>query len=201
MAVGRFRRHRKGAKRLDLSDIRHVLRDRRQWAGLGLVIDPDGDGHFEIVTEGGGIAEILVEVELVPERTPLTCRLAGSAGGNRGLWQVPDEGDEVIVIIPDGDIAFMPSIVGVLSSGRIPDGVNQTTTVIVDGEVQVHDGSGGVEPVVRKSEYDSLKTALDTHVHPAGALLDSTASPVTGITASVTVPFPGASGTAVLKAK
>lgn len=175
-------RRRVGAKKLDLSDLRHVLRDRRAWAGMGLVIEPeDGEPHFEIVVEDGNIVDILIEVEIVPERIHVTARLSGSGGQNTGLWQIPQIGDEVAVLIPDGEVDFCPIIVGVLSGGQIPNGggqgPDQTTTVIVNSKVLVHDGAGGAAPLPTKAEFDA-------HTHPTGVGPSGVPSnaPITGTT-------------------
>ena len=159
-------RRRTGAKKMDLSALRELMKDRRIWMGMGLVIDPeDGEPHFEIVLEDGVIVDILIEVEIVPERIHVTCRLSGTGGQNTGLWQIPKVDDEVAVLIPDGEVDFCPIVWGVLSGGQVPNGGGQgpteTATIIVNGEVFVHDGVGGAAPLPTKAEFDA-------HMHPTG---------------------------------
>lgn len=153
------------AKKLDLTDIRHVLRDRKQWAVLGVVVVPEGgDSHFQLVEEDGDLVDILVEVETVPDGNDITARLGGGAQG-RGVYTIPSVGDEVVVVYPSGQIAFMPTIVALLSTNAIPnpsgEGPAENRTVIVNGEVLIHDGSGGAESLVKKTEFD-------LHKHPTG---------------------------------
>lgn len=178
-------------KRLDLTDIRHALADGRQWAAIGVVVQPeDGAPHWEIVADNG---DVIVEVELQPEQVPVTARLAA------GMWIVPDVGDEVAVILPAGELDFMPIITCVLAHA-VPttQGPQPGRVVIVSGEVFVHDGTGGAVPLALKSDVDALATHVDGHSHS-----------VAGVTAgAATVPStpplaasPIAAGTDVLRAK
>lgn len=63
-------------------------------------------------------------------------------------------------------------------------------TLKADGRIYLGDGN---DPLVRKSDLDSVKSQFDTHAHSAGGLTDpSSGSPVTGVsggpTASLNVP-------------
>jgi hypothetical protein len=193
------RRGNRATKRLDLSDLRALLRDRRVWCAIGKVIDPDGNGqHFELVTNAGGaLVDITVEVELQPSLQDVTCRMSGFAGtAGAGIWTVPAVGDEVIVAIPEGEIAFQPTIIGVLSTRNIPNGGGQgpaaARTIIVNGEVLVHDGSGGAVALALKSDVDNLADYItNTLTLPVSG---ATAGPIAGS------PAPSATGTTVLKA-
>lgn len=154
-----------GAKKLDMTGIRAALQDRRQWCTVGVVTKQKTESsHYQLVEKGGSLVDILVDVELMPEGIDVTCRLAGGAGA-QGLWMIPAEGDEVIVMIPAGDISFMPVIVGMLSTYEIADDASQgpelNRTVIVNGAVYIHDGSGGAEELVKKSAYEA-------HIHSTG---------------------------------
>lgn len=126
-------RRRKASKRLDLSDMKHALRDGRIWCALGVVTKPEGsDSHFEVVTEFGQPVEVLVEVVTMPGGLELSCRLGSFAGGpGMGLWRVPAEGDEVAVMVPDGEIEFQPTIVAVLSTGEVPERLGEGRTILV----------------------------------------------------------------------
>lgn len=202
MRINRPKRGRRSTKRLDLTDLRRALRDRRTWNALGVVTVPEGGGpHYELVTEDGAVVDILIEVELVPDQIPVTARMSGFAGGSgAGIWTVPGVGDEVVVAMPAGQIDFQPAIVAVLSSGEVPAGGGQgpapARTIIVNAEVLVHDGSGGAEPLAKVSELNHLKARLDAHGHPV-----TVAGPLTGSTTGITPlpppePYPG---TEVLK--
>lgn len=166
-----MRASRRPVKRIDLRDMREVLKDARVWAAVGQVIQPDGEAdatHYELVPgETGAIVDILVEVLLVPSNIEVTCRLAGAAGA-RGAITIPDVGDEVLVVVPEGQVDWMPVLIARLSTGDVPNPVGQgpstTTTVIMDTTVLIHDGTGGAEPLVRKSDFDG-------HDHPLPPLV------------------------------
>jgi len=178
-----LRRRRGGAKRLDLTDLRAVLQDSRLFTRFGRVYVPEGASkHFEIISENGSI-DILVDVLLEPRDFDVTCRLGGTGGAKRGAWTIPNPGDEVAVVVPDGEIDWMPIIVAVCSTGEVPAGLAENVTVIADGKVLVHDGDGGTEPLVKKSEFEA-------HVHTAPGGGGVTTTPNAAIT-----------GTTVLEAK
>lgn len=177
-------RGRRGTKQLDLTDMKKALRDGRQWTALGIVVaPPDGSAHWKIV---GDNIDVMVEVELQPSQEPVTARLAA------GIWMVPDVGDEVAVMLPAGELDFMPTITCVLASS-VPatQGPQPQRILIVRGEVLVHNGSGGAEPLVRKSEFDG-------HTHPPGSFnAPSGGGPVTGDSGGAAA----VDGTSVLKAR
>lgn len=162
MISRRPKRGRRGAKRIDLTDMRHLFKDGRVWTGLGVVVAPNNEPHWQIVAdeETGDLLDVIVEVELQPSQVLVSARLRA------GMWEVPALGDEVAVIIPDGAIDFQPVIVATLSSGVVPavQGPQPGRIVIVSGEVMIHDGNGGAEPLVRKSEFDG-------HHHKAPTLV------------------------------
>src|SRR6185295_3752945 len=90
------------------------------------------DSHYRIVTRDGKVADVLVEVETMPTRQDLTCRLEAGAGGpGAGLWRIPPVGTEVAVVIPEGRIDFMPTIVGIMTSGEAPSRVAADRTILV----------------------------------------------------------------------
>jgi phage baseplate assembly protein gpV len=138
-------------------------------------------------TVGGTLRDILVDVELMPEGIDVTCRLSGGAG-SQGFWVIPAEGDEVVVMMPQGDIAFMPVIVGLLSSYDVDNDGSQgpapSRTVITNAAVYIHDGAGGAEELVKKSAYEA-------HIHSTGVGPSGTADNAAS----------AASYTSVLKAK
>lgn len=209
---------RRGTKRLDLSTLRAAMQDSRVWAALGTVIQPDGEAdapHWEIITDDAGNAtDIVVEVLLVPANVEVTARL-----NMRGAIEVPAVGDEVIVVFADGQLDWMPTILGKLSGGNVPypssalihDTRPKPTSILIvppaGGHVYVYDGdTGTVDSLVRKSEYNALKAKYDNHKH-AGALGGTgsapalTTEPVTDPAGTTGDPLPSITGTTVLLAK
>lgn len=154
------------AKKLDLTDLRHVLKDNRQWITLAVVVVPEGESsHFELVEDEGQVVDILVDVETVPDGADLTCRLGGGAVA-QGIYTVPSVGDEVVVAVPSGSIAFSPTIIALLSSGEVPNPSGQGPapgrTLVLNGEVLVHDGTGSTDNLVKKSAYEVHKHGSGT---------------------------------------
>ena len=191
MKIAAPKRRRKAAKRFDPTDLREVLKDRRQWCAIGVVTKPiDGSQHWRIESENGTAVDILVEVVLQPSQERVEARLAA------GMWLVPDLGDEVAVMLPAGRVDFMPTILAILSGNVVPteggQGPQPRRIVIAvppGGEVYVHDGSGGAEPLVRRSEFNG-------HTHGPGTFTNSGGN-VTGESGGAD----DVDGTAVLKAK
>jgi hypothetical protein len=180
--ITRSKKHRKKAtKRADLSSMREALKDGRVWVSLGTVTG--GSDYYQI--DG---ADILVEVELHPSTARITAKLGTVAGAmGAGVWAIPPLGSEVIVAVPDGEMIFQPTIVALLPSGSLPDGISPTTLVVAcpaGGNVLIHDGSGTAHQLVTKEAYEA-------HKHPTGV------GP-SGIADNATVP---SSYTAVLKGK
>lgn len=167
-----------------MSAVRAALTDRRVWCGLGIVYKPDGEAsHYEIDEDIG----VLVNVELMPNQEPLLCRLGGlGSGGTHGVWRIPPVGTEVAVAVPGGDIGGDTIIIGVLSSGAVPNELDGDTVVVkgpstvlvIGAEVQVRSEGGTAEPLITKSTFDA-------HVHPTGVgpsgVPDNTASSGTSV--------------------
>jgi len=166
------KRRRHATKRLNLEPLARALQSAggpaKLWVGLGVVALPEGESsHWELVEEDGQVVDILVDVELMPNALDVTCRLGNAGGGaGRGIWAIPAVGDEVIVAMPAGELAFAPSIVAVLSSGNVPnpsgEGPAAGRTIIMDQEVLIHDGTGGTDQVVLKSAYEVHKHGTGT---------------------------------------
>ena len=179
----------RGSKRLDLSDLRTAVRDRRQWIALGVVFKPDdAAAHFELVTDGTGkLVDIIVEVETIPDKLDLSCSLSEEGG-----WWIPPVGAEVLVALPAGEISFRPVIVAVMPieiDNPTGEGPAVGRRVYVADAFLIHDGNGGTEPLVRKSEFEA-------HVHPPGGSMQAGGDAVTGDTGT-----PDAiTGTPVLRA-
>ena len=196
MKIHRQRRPARAGRRLNLPAFREALEDGKLHCSLAKVVDVGGS-HFEIDEQEG----VLVEVQLLPSRTPVTARLASVAGGpGNGVWRVPAVGTEVVVVIPHGDLGATPVIVGTLSSQSVPEGIAPERTVIVAPEVLIYDtASNEAEPLVKKSEYDALKAAYDAHIHATTATIGAGSTP--GVLTPTVSLAPAATGTTVLKAK
>ena len=103
------------------------------------------------------------------------------AGANAGIWVLPPLGAEVAVVFPEGELTGGPIIVGILSTGNVPDGIAADTMVIASGQVLINDGNGGATALPTLQEFNQ-------HTHPTGVGPSST-------------PTTPATGTSVLKAK
>ncbi len=183
--------------------MRHVLRDSRMWFAIGLVVR-DEDGADPVEVNG---TDVLVEVVLQPSLTPVTCRLPAR------VWAPPDEGDEVMVGLPEGALDFMPVIVGVLSSGHVPavQGPQAGRIVLERNEVFVHDGNGGAVSLALKQDVINVDDKYASHKHIDGTGLLTSGPGLVGIPNPGTPPpvFIGITpliaavitGTSVLKAK
>lgn len=155
-------RGRKAVKRLDLTDMRELFRDRRLWSAMGVVTTPEGeDSWWEIVQSDGASVDVLVEVVLQPSEEPITCRLAA------GIFDVPDEGDEVGVILPEGARDFMPIVVCRLSTRSVPtaQGPQPGRIAIIRDQVVVHDGAGGAVSLARKQDVINVDNKYADHIH------------------------------------
>lgn len=154
-------RGRSSSKRLDLTDMKRALGvdGIKLWCAIAIVQAPQGEQHFEVLTD-----DVHVEVVTQPSLIPLTCRLAA------GIWRIPDPGEEVVVLIPEGEIAFMPILVDVLSSGSVPttQGPALDTAVIARPHVLIHDGSGGANPLPTlaslQASIDKLNALMDKYI-------------------------------------
>lgn len=192
-AIAKAFRGQRPNKRLDLTEFRAALEDGKQWTALGVVVAPeDGGPHWEIV-DG---ADIMVEVELQPTRDVVQARLAG------GMWVVPDLGEEVAVVLPAGEISFMPTIVCILTAS-VPTGQapSPNRIVIARSEIVAHDGAGGAVSLALKSDAQSIVDALTSTAVLAGLAAapgDGGSSFKTALLAAL-VNWP--TGTSVFKAK
>jgi hypothetical protein len=99
--------------------------DLRFWSSHGTVgtVGEDGvfdptDPHAVIVAPEGLLCDVLLE----PLNLPITARYAGMGGRSCVVMAPIRPGDEVLVVIPDGDLANHLAIVAVLNNDehRIP---------------------------------------------------------------------------------
>ena len=145
-------RSRKGAKRLDMAEVRSALKDGRLWATLGVVRKfPGESSHYEILDDG-----VIVDVELMPNRERVACRLGTDGGG--GVWRVPPEGTEVAVLVPHGDLDTDPIITATVSDA--PSQLDGTSTVIV--------ATGTVKVIAPAIELGDEPAAMDGAVVGTG---------------------------------
>lgn len=165
-----------------------MVEDGRVWIELAVVHKPpDVAAHWRKHTSQGGGSIILVEVQGVTSGQDLSARLSSAAGSvGQGLWRVPAVGDEVIVAMPAGDTAFMPTIIAVHASGAVPERASDDKTVLVaTDEIQlqvggrvvrvkgdkIQIGDSAAEPLVLGNQIVSLLTTmlnlLVSHVHPS----------------------------------
>lgn len=196
---------RDGAKPIDLTGFRKALEDRRLWCGLAVVAKREGESsHFEIETDdAGNKVDILVEVDLMPEGIPATCRLGipGSNGAGSGIFAIPAVGTEVVWCAPHGDLEADLMIVGALSTRSIPDVVDETTLVILGPKnvviastdasskvkVGAKDGSTNLQPAVvgddLETRLSTIENKLKNHTHSFSYATPSSSS---GTTTSAT---------------
>lgn len=158
-----FLRGKTPAKRMDVSNLKHVLRDERIWCFRGRVFAPDGGSHWRVDTSGGG-RRVLVEVESLTTGLHVTCKLSTCAGGSgTGLWFIPKAGTIVLVDISDGAIEGFPAIVGVEDSGGFPERAGDTRVVMVSSvPVEI------TAPTVTLGPHPEQMTPTDVFVHGQG---------------------------------
>ena len=146
-----------GTKKIKTASAREALMDFRCWACLAIV-EERGGSHFEVTED-----DIIVYISMMPSEEPIDARM-GTVGGGEGVgvWFIPPPGSEVAVIIPDGEVESDPIIVGVLSSGSLPDGIEDGVTVIANTKnVLITDGKGNHDQLVTRKAYAA-------HIHPTG---------------------------------
>lgn len=189
-------RGRSSSKRLDMTDMKRALGvdGFKLWCAIAIVQAPQGEQHFEVLAD-----DVHVEVVTQPSLIPLTCRLAA------GMWRIPDAGEEVVVLIPEGEIAFMPILVDVLSSSSVPttQGPGLATSVIARPHVLIHDGAGGAAALAMLSslqatidKLNDLISKYNSHTH-TGPFTGPTATPLPTESSNA----PAGVGTTVLEAK
>lgn len=128
----------------DLAAMREAMQDARagRSVALGLVVSDDDSGsHYEATD-----TDILVRVELQPEQRKLWCRLAGMAAG-RGVSMIPAVGDEVVIVIPGGEIHADPVLVAILATGSVSGNMAERTVVITGNDVKITALAGGTVSV------------------------------------------------------
>lgn len=168
MIIRKMSRRLPGAKRLDVDAIRDAVlsgADVPNNIKIGVVKAADPGSPYYTISDDG----LLIDVELQPsgeEVTALMC-VAGGNEGN-GVWEIPDEGVEVVVLLPDGALDFRPTIIPT-SSGKVPERLAPGRLLVVGKRIEIiaaeeiylsSDGVAG-EPLITKSQFDA-------HLHPTG---------------------------------
>lgn len=164
--------------------------DTRVWASYATVavVGDDGEPNYEdphavhIGPEG-----VSVDVILDPSGIPMTVRYLGVAGGQAGSIQYPiAPGDELVVLIPDGEMGGAPVALPALSSSWAkmplgPDGKpvfkNDRILVLARGTpIDVRAGDGGRILVNQDGEVDvtGSKVQLGDAAATEQALLGTT---------------------------
>lgn len=101
--------------------------DLRHWVSYGTVASVSGEDGTANYTDANAIvispAGIDVDVILEPSKYPVTCRY-GIQAGQVFIGTPIHPGDQVVVMIPDGDVSMIPEIVKIIpgSSDPIPVG-------------------------------------------------------------------------------
>lgn len=159
-----MKRRRGGAKRLNVEHFAALFADPRSENYVGEVARiGSASTHWQRVDN-----EIHVGVVTVPDGIELEAVLMS----NGDIWRVPEEGAEVLVVVPNKDLGFRPFVVAVT---KAPARASDTRTVIVAPDrieliapaiVLSSDGVAG-EPLVTRSEFRN-------HTHPTGVGPSST---------------------------
>jgi hypothetical protein len=115
-----FKHGRRWAKPVDQSTLGQAVRqagiDPRQWVSIGIVTPGSQGDDIVVFDEDEG--QPLVSVLLEPTKIPVRARVSGQVAGNgEGDWHPFVEGDEVVVVIPEGNERSGCVIIGRLSNG------------------------------------------------------------------------------------
>lgn len=177
-----MKRH-KATRKADLTFIKEALRDRRCWGCLGVVVD-DGGGHWGFID-----GDVIVDIELQPSEERISAVMGSPAGGlGAGIWSIPPVGSEVIVLVPDGEFDFQPTIVAVTNGETQPNGLSENTIVIqapVGGEVIVHDGDNTAKALAFQDDLAELASTFLSHTHISGSPGSPTGPPLASATPRV----------------
>lgn len=166
---------RSGARGMNLQGATDAIDSLKQYVEIGVVRAEGGDSHYSI--EDGSV---WVDVVIMPTETPVTCRLATGVGSpGNGVWMVPANGTEVVVLFPGGSSEAGGIVTAILPSANLPEGIAENRIVIVADEVAIYkNGIASAEPLITKSQFD-------VHVHPTGVgpsgVPNNTATSGTGV--------------------
>lgn len=116
---------------IDLQTLRSLTADQRQWISYGTICKKSEDGQesVEFDTEYG---QVFVHVSLQPSGVEVRARVASHVAGNgEGSYFPFIEGDEVIVVVPEGNERS-----GCCVIGRLNNSVDKFPTLISGNEVK-----------------------------------------------------------------
>lgn len=153
------------ARPLDVGRAAVALRragiDPRHWVSYGTVCALREDGTTDF-SDASAVyvapAGVSVDVLLMPANQHVTARYSGVQGGSAGTLFTPIKpGDEVLVVIPDGDLRLPPVVVCILSGEHSPLPLGQdrrpiwkNDRVLLHGRgvaVEIRTSGGGVVTV------------------------------------------------------
>lgn len=138
--------------------------DPRHWVSYGTVctVSSKGranfnDGSAVFVSPGGCTVDVL----LMPANQHVPCRYTGVQGGRAGTIYTPIKpGDEVLVVIPDGDLRLPPVIACILSGEHSPLPLDHDRTPIFKNDrVLMHGQTVPVE--IRTAGNSKVAVNLD----------------------------------------
>lgn len=165
-----MKNRKKATKRMDQAVMREAFADRTMTSALGVVRKfPGESSHFEISDENGS-REILVDVELMPNRERVLCRLGF---GNDGVYRIPRVDQEVAVLIPSAPQSLVkdplddhPIIIGVLDTecpSELADAnivvIKATKVHVLSGDIKLGNTPGAMDGVVVGSGVDTFTGA------------------------------------------
>lgn len=108
--------------------------DTRQWVSYGIVAQESGDAHSVRFQNDDGTTpdeQVLVDVTLQPSGIDVVCRVAmGASGAGEGEHVPLGPGDEVIVLIPEGN-----ERAGCVVVGRLPNKYDVLPTTVAGVDV------------------------------------------------------------------
>lgn len=160
----------RGGKRADTGQIKDWLSKGEMVTAMGVVRKFDNQtSHFQVSAENGS-QEILVDVELIPSGTRVTCRLGF---GGQGVYRIPQVDTEVAVLIPydpnsliKDSLDYDPIIVGSLDLNTPAQLNSDDIVVISSARVHVYSDNillgtapGAQEGIVNGTGIDSFTGA------------------------------------------
>jgi len=168
------------------------MKDGRVWGEIGQVYKPDDGPHFFVDTDNEGRRRTYIEVRTMPGGNDLTCRLA-----TKPSWYIPDPGEIVAVLVPDGQIDHCPLVVGITDSGEADSDISEDRTLVATDKDYVIKapsiklGSVGVsqKAVLGDAQKDALSTFVDAlNVYALGikTIADPTNTFTPALTAAIT---------------
>lgn len=176
----------KPTRRFDPGGLRELLIGQGQGqatdSAIGKVVAGDDGNAYDLDVVGGQLKEITAELEIVPTGERVTARLAAAgASPLRGVFGLPEVGDEFLVIFAAGDRSNPIGVIP-LSGTELPNSAQQATggkLLVIGVEVIATNAEGGgEEPLVRRQEF------LD-HIHGTGTGPSATPTVQAGIGTTV----------------